>query len=97
MEGHGRSPEERAAAREARDRARIAREQGLAPESEEERVRSRSEGGWEGPDLEEMRTYGRGPNLPDLSSMDVYTKRRIIAIAIGVAIVIVLFLLVGGC
>jgi hypothetical protein len=96
MEGHGRSPEERAAAREAGDRARIAREQGLTPESEEERVHQRSEpeGGWEGPDLDSMSRYGGGPSLPDL---DVYQRRRLIAIGAAVVVVLLLFLLVVGC
>jgi len=91
VEGHGRSQDERAAAREARDRARIAREQGLSTD-EEEFGRPRGEESRDRPDLGSMSRYGG-----NLGSMDVYTKRRIVAAAIGLGVILILFLMVGGC
>ena len=91
MEGHGRSQDERAAAREARERARIAREQGLSTD-EEEFGRPAEGADWDRPDLGSMSRYGG--NLPKL---DVYTKRRIVAVAIGLGVILILFLMVGGC
>ena len=91
MEGHGRSQDERAAAREARDRARIAREQGLSTD-EEEFGRPAGEESRDRPDLGSMRRYGG-----NLGDMDVYTKRRIVAVGIGLGVILILFLMVGGC
>jgi hypothetical protein len=88
MESGGRrSQEERAAAREARERGRIDREQGLdAPEDAEPQE---SGGSSQRPDLGSMRTYGGGP--------DLYARRRMIAIGVVVVILLLLFLLLGGC
>ena len=91
MEGHGRSQDERAAAREARDRARIAREQGLSTD-EEEFGRPGGAESRDRPDLGSMRRYGG-----NLGDMDVYTKRRIVAVGIGLGVILILFLMVGGC
>ena len=68
----GRSPEERAAAREARDRARIAREQGIPLDDDDDQAQP--EGDWDRPELDSMNRYGGGPSLPDL---DVYQRRRL--------------------
>jgi hypothetical protein len=89
----GRSPEERAAARESRDRARIAREQG-GPLEDEQQYESEREDGWDGPDMGSMSRYGGGPSLPDL---DVYQRRRLFAIGGAVVVILLLFLLLGGC
>jgi hypothetical protein len=91
VEGHGRSQDERSAAREARERARIAREQGLSTDEEEFGSRP-DEGDWDRPDLGSMSRYGG-----NLGNMDVYTKRRIVAVAIGLGVILILFLMVGGC
>jgi hypothetical protein len=85
--GGDRSADQRAADREARERARIAREQGL-PLEEEDEPRER-EGGWRGPDLRSMSRYGGG--------IDVYTRRRLIAIAGVIVVIVLLFVLLGGC
>jgi hypothetical protein len=86
--GGGRSQDDRAAAREERERARVAREQGLDYEDDEQPPRD-SGGGWQGPDLGGISRYGGG--------IDVYTKRRIVA-GVGVVVVLLLlFLLLGGC
>lgn len=82
----GRSADERAAAAEERLRAREAREQG-APLEDEESPEER--GGWRGPDLGSMSHYGGG--------IDVYTRRRLVAGLAVVALIIVLFLMLGGC
>jgi hypothetical protein len=84
----GRSADERAAAREARDRARIAREQGVPLEEEEEQPQE-EDGGWSGPDLRSMSRYGGG--------MDVYTRRRVVAGVVIVGLIVVLFLMLYGC
>lgn len=91
MEGHGRKPDERAAAREERDRARVAREQGLPPEGEET-GRTDEDGDRDRPDLGSMSRYGG-----NLGNMDVYMKRRIVAAAIGIGVIVGLFLLYGAC
>ena len=90
MERAGRSSDERAAAREERERARIAREQGipLDEEQEHEEQPERSDEGWR-PDLRSMSRYGGG--------VDVYTRRRIVAGLVIVALIVALFLLLGGC
>ena len=81
--GGGRSQEERAAAAEARERARIAREQGIPLEEEEPRG-----GGWRGPDLGSISRYGGG---------DIYARRRLVAGGAIVVVILILFLLLGGC
>lgn len=85
--GGGRSPEERAAAAEERERARVADEQGVP--LEDEGADERGEGGWSGPDLGSISRYGGG--------VDVYTRRRVIAGAVVVAVILALFLLLVGC
>jgi hypothetical protein len=86
----GRSPEERAAARESRDRARDAREQGIPLEDEEQYEDERDDvRGWRDPDIGSMSRYGGG--------MDVYTRRRVIAVAGAIGVILVLFLMLGGC
>jgi hypothetical protein len=91
VEGHGRSQDERSAAREARERARIAREQGLSTDEEEFGQPAEADDRHR-PDLGSMSRYGG-----NLGSMDVYTKRRIIAAAVGLCVILILFLMVGGC
>ncbi len=92
MERAGRSSDERAAAREERERARIAREQGIPLDEEQEQEQDeqpqRSEQGWR-PDLRSMSRYGGG--------VDVYTRRRIVAGLVIVALIVALFLMLGGC
>ena len=90
MERGGRSSDERAAAREERERARIAREQGSPLDGEQEHVEQpeRSDEGWR-PDLRSMSRYGGG--------VDVYTRRRIVAGLVIVALIVALFLVLGGC
>jgi hypothetical protein len=86
MEGGRRSPEERAAAREARARARDGHDQ--EPDAPDASAPP-GEGGWERPRLDQMRRYGGGP--------DVYTRRRLVAIGIVAVLVLVLFMMLGGC
>jgi hypothetical protein len=93
--GSGRSSDERAAAREARDRARIAREQGVSTEEEQAALREEEPpSGWDGPELDEMSRYGGGSRL---SSIDIYTRRRIVALLVIVGLIVILFLMLGGC
>lgn len=89
--GGGRNADERAAAREARERARIAREQGLDehPDDEMDSPRESGGGGWQAPDLGSLSRYGGG--------MDVYTRRRLIAGGAAVVVVLLLFLVFVGC
>jgi hypothetical protein len=90
VEGGRRSQEDREAARQARDRAREARELGLdEPEDRAGDAGDSGEGGWQRPDLGSMRRYGGGP--------DVFMRRRLVAIGIGVVLVLVLFMMLGGC
>jgi len=72
-------------------RAREAREQGLPLDEEEEQPAS--EGGWRKPDLGSMSRYGGGR----LADIDVYTRRRIVAGLAVVFVLLLLFLLLGGC
>jgi len=82
MESSGRSPEERRAAAEARARARS----GEPPATgDEELVGGDGPRGAEG---DMSRHYG-GP--------DVYMRRRLMAGAAVVVLIIAIFLLVGGC
>ena len=82
MESGGRSPEDRRAAAEARARAR----RGEPPETgDEELLEPAGERGAEGP----MARYGGG--------MDVYLRRRLIALAAVIIVIVLIFLLVGGC
>jgi hypothetical protein len=82
MESSGRSPEERRAAADARARARS----GEPPATgDEELIGGTGPRGAEG-DL--SRHYG-GP--------DVYMRRRLLAGAAVIVLIIALFLLVGGC
>jgi hypothetical protein len=82
MESSGRSPEERRAAAEARARARS----GEPPATgDEELIGGTGPRGAEG---DMSRHYG-GP--------DVYMRRRLLAGAAVIVLIIALFLLVGGC
>jgi len=82
MESGGRSPEERRAAAEARARARS----GEPPETgDDELLGGAGQQGAEGP----MSRYGGG--------MDVYLRRRLVALAAVIVLVVAIFLLVGGC
>lgn len=85
--GGGRSPEERAAASEARERARIAREQGVPMEEQEPGPPSRDR--WRPPDLRSMSRYG--------GSIDVYARRRLIAGGAIVAVIVIVFVVLVGC
>lgn len=85
--GGGRSAEERAAAREARERARIAQEEGVpldeGPDGGEQGP------GWSPPEMDSMSRYGGG--------MDVFMRRRLIAVGAAIVVLLLLFLLLGGC
>ena len=82
MEAGGRSPEQRRAAAEARARAR----RGEPPATgDEELIGGSAPRGAEGP---MSRHYG-GP--------DVYMKRRLIAVGAVILVILLLFLLLGGC
>lgn len=82
MEGRGRTPEERRAAAEARARARS----GEPPETgDEELLEPVGPRGAEGR-LE--RHYGGG---------DIYLRRRLIALGMVIVVIVLIFLLVGGC
>lgn len=87
--GGGRSSDEREAARQARQRARSGDEQGIPPGDEDDQGSPASEGNWRRPELRSMSRYGGG--------MDVYTKRRLVAGGAALAVVLILFLLLGGC
>ena len=91
MERGDRSSDERAAAREARERARIDREQDVPLEEEEQEAQPEpsEEGGWRRPDLRSMSRYGGGIN--------VYTRRRVVALLVIVGVIVALFLVLGGC
>jgi hypothetical protein len=82
MESGGRTPEERRAAAEARARARS----GEPPATGDEELLGGN--GPRGADGEMARHYG-GP--------DVYLRRRLIAGAAVIVLIIAIFLLVGGC
>ena len=88
MEGRGRTPEERRAAAEERARRRQGREQGLPVEEEEEEEAPRA-GGWKRPDLGAMTRHYGGP--------DVYARRRLVAIGVGLLVLLLLFLAFVGC
>jgi hypothetical protein len=81
MESGGRTPEERRAAAEARARTR----RGEPPETgDEDLLEPAGPRGADG----EMARYGGG---------DVYLRRRLIALGAVIVLIIVIFLLVGGC
>ena len=82
MESSGRSSEERRAAAEARARART----GEPPDTGDEELLGGS--GPRGADGEMSRHYG-GP--------DVYMRRRLIAGAAVIVLIVLIFLLVGSC
>jgi hypothetical protein len=82
MESSGRSSEERRAAAEARARART----GEPPDTGDEELLGGS--GPRGADGEMSRHYG-GP--------DVYMRRRLIAGVAVIVLIVLIFLLVGGC
>ena len=82
MESGGRTPEERRAAAEARQRARS----GEAPATGDEELLGPT--GSRGAEGEMARHYG-GP--------DVYLRRRLIALGVVIVLIIAIFLLVGGC
>jgi hypothetical protein len=82
MESGGRSSEERRAAAEARARARS----GEPPATGDEELLEPA--GSRGAEGELDRHYGGG---------DVYLRRRLIAIGAGIVVIILIFLLVGGC
>jgi hypothetical protein len=82
MESSGRSPEERRAAAEARARAR----RGEPPATGDEDLLEGT--GPRGAEGAMARHYG-GP--------DVYLRRRLIAGAAVVILIVAIFLLVGGC
>ena len=85
----GRSADERAAAAEERLRAREAREQGAPLEDEEPPEEQESgRGGWR-PELGSMSRYGGG--------IDVYTRRRVVAGLVVIALIVAVFLALGGC
>jgi hypothetical protein len=82
IEGRGRTPEERRAAAEARARARS----GEPPETgDEELLEPAGPRGAEG----EMTRHFGGPN--------VYLRRRLVAVGVVVVLIVLIFLLVGGC
>jgi hypothetical protein len=81
IESGGRSPEERRAAAEARARAR----RGEPATGDEELLEPAGPSGAEG---EMERHYGGG---------DVYLRRRLIALGAVIVLIVVIFLLVGGC
>jgi hypothetical protein len=82
MESGGRTPEERRTAAKARARAR----RGEAPATgDEELLGGAGPEGAEGP----MSRYGGG--------MDVYLRRRLVALAAVIVLIVAIFLLVGGC
>jgi hypothetical protein len=82
MESGGRSPEDRRAAAEARARARTDEPPATGDEDLLEGTGPRE------PEGEVARHYGGG---------DVYLRRRLIALGAVIVLIIVIFLLVGGC
>ena len=95
MKRDSRSADERQAAREARQRERVARDEDPPVEDEEglpveEQARPpEPDGGWEPPEMRSMSRYGGG--------IDVYMRRRLIALLAIVALAVALFLVLGGC
>ena len=85
----GRSADERAAAAEERLRAREAREQGAPLEDEEPPEEQESGRGGRRPELGSMSRYGGG--------IDVYTRRRVVAGLVVIALIVAVFLALGGC
>jgi hypothetical protein len=81
MESGGRSSEERRAAAEARARARS----GEPATGDEDLLEGT---GPREPEGEVARHYGGG---------DVYLRRRLIALGAVIVLIVVIFLLVGGC
>jgi hypothetical protein len=82
MESGGRTPEDRRAAAEARARVR----RGEPPAAgDEELLEGEGPRGADGP----MSRYGGG--------MDVYMRRRLVALAVVIVVIILIILLVGGC
>jgi hypothetical protein len=82
MESGERTPEERRAAAESRARAR----RGEPPASGDEDL------------LEGAGTQGaEGPMTRHYGGPDVYLRRRLIALAAVIVLIIAIFLLVGGC
>jgi hypothetical protein len=98
MESGGRSSDERRAAAEERARARSGRgseppgEPTESPSPARGGSESRGEeppGGWQPPELDDMSRHYAGP--------DVYGQRRLVAVLVIVGIILILFLLLGGC
>jgi hypothetical protein len=92
IEGTGRTPEERRAAAEARARSR----RGEPPATgDEELLEPAGERG-----ADDARA--RGSATRDLGArygggMDVYLRRRLIALGVVIVLIVLVFLLVGGC
>jgi hypothetical protein len=82
MESGGRTPEERRAAAEARQRSRRGEPSAAG---DEELLEGTGPRGAEGP----MSRYGGG--------LDVYMRRRLVALAAVIVVIVVIILLVGGC
>ena len=82
MESEGRTPEERRAAAESRARSR----RGEPPETGDEELAGGA--GPRGAEGQMSRHYG-GP--------DVYMRRRLLALAAVIVLIVAIFLLVGGC
>jgi hypothetical protein len=82
IEGRGRTPEERRAAAEARARAR----RGEPPETGDDELLEPA--GPQGAEGEIERHYGGG---------DVYLRRRLVALGVVIVLIVLVFLLVGGC
>jgi hypothetical protein len=92
IEGSGRTPEERRAAAEARARARS----GEPPAAgDEELLEEAGE-----PDADDARprfSATRHLGTRHYGGGDVYLRRRLIAIGAVIVVIVLIFLLVGGC
>jgi hypothetical protein len=92
IEGSGRTPEERRAAAEARARGRRGEPPATGDEEllEPARERAPDDASERGGGMRELGArYGGG--------MDVYLRRRLVALAVVIVLIVVIFLLVGGC
>jgi hypothetical protein len=91
MESEGRTPEERRAAAEARARAR----RDEPPATGEEELIGGS--GPRGADARARDREARHPGIRRYGGPDVYLRRRLLALAAVIVLIIAIFLLVVGC
>jgi hypothetical protein len=92
MESGGRTPEERRAAAEARARARGGEP---AATGDEELIGGAEPRGAD--DAEARYSATRGMGSRHYGGVDVYLRRRLIAGAAVIVLIVAIFLLVGGC